>query len=103
MIGQLKYRAKIEKLQKVDNGRGGWTTTPQDLGEIWIAQYRITTRQQIDFRKNDLKADIKFIARSNESIDDQCRLIVNGKTYHVETVEMPIDQTDFMEIYAVGD
>lgn len=103
MIGQLKYRAKIEKLQKIDNGRGGWTTAPTVIGETWVAMYRITQRQQLEFRKLDLKADMKFLSRWNDSIDDQTVLTVNGKRYRVESIEKPIDRTDYMEIYAVGD
>ena len=99
----LKDRAKIQKLVRADNGRGGWTKTPQDLGEIWVRQYRISTRQILEFRQLKMSVDNKFIARYNEAIDKDTLLFVNGKKYRVESVELPIDKTDYMEIYAEGE
>ena len=99
----LKDRAKVQKLVRADNGRGGWTEVPQDLGEIWCRQYRITTTQMLEFRKLKMNVDNKFIARYNEAIDKDTLLFVNGKKYRVENVELPVDRTDFMEIYAEGE
>ena len=101
MIGQLKHRAKIEKMHKTDNGRGGWTETPQDLGEVWVAHYRITQRLLTEFRQRGLEAEEKFMARYNEDIDDTTRMTVNGRKYRVESVELPTDPTDYMSIYAL--
>jgi SPP1 family predicted phage head-tail adaptor len=99
MIGQLKYRAKLDKMKKVDNGRGGWTETPQSLGEIWVAQYRLTERQAVQFRQLDIEAENKFIARYNPEINEDTTLTVNGKKHRVLMRELPIDRTDYMEIY----
>lgn len=99
----LKYRASLYNIEKVDNGRGGWKENIVPYPDMWVSQYRITTYQELKFRQLDLKADCKFIARYNEDIDKNFLLVVNGKKYRVETVSLPVDRTDFMEIYAVGE
>lgn len=99
MIGQLKHRAKVEQMQKQSNGRGGWTEYPQDLGEIWVAQYGISEAQRVEYRKAGMETEQKFIIRFRENIDQHTRLSINGRRYKVESVDKPVDRTGYMTLY----
>jgi SPP1 family predicted phage head-tail adaptor len=103
MIGQLKHRAKIERIERVDNGRGGWTEKAVQVAEVWAAHYSITERQRVEFRKVDREAEDKMICRQADFIDQDCRVILNGRTYEIEDIERPIDTNDFMAVYLRGE
>jgi SPP1 family predicted phage head-tail adaptor len=103
MIGQLKHRARLEAIQKQDNGRGGWTESPVFVKELWCAHYRITTKQILQYRQADVVVDNKFLARYDPDIKENDRLIVGGQKYRIVFLSIPVDRTEFMEIFTVGE
>jgi head-tail adaptor len=34
-IGYFRDRVNVKKVQRVENGRGGWTETENDIGTFW--------------------------------------------------------------------
>jgi SPP1 family predicted phage head-tail adaptor len=103
MIGQLKYRAIIEDIKKQSNGRGGWTEAPAFVAEIWVAHYRVTQRQQVEFKQANMRVEDKFICRDTDLITQNSRILVNGRKYRIEAIERPIDPQGYLEIYAAGE
>ena len=104
MIGQLKHRARVEIMHKIDNGRGGWTEIPEEAGEMWVAHYRVTERTRVEFKKAGIEVELKFFCRYREDLEKGVRLTVNGKKYKITSLtEAPIDPNDYMELYCVGE
>lgn len=103
MIGQLKYPAEAEKMQKVDNGRGGFKEVAVPIGTFWLSQYRVTQREVLQYQQAGLTVENKFIARYDPIIDENVRFVLNGVRYRVVFTENPVDPTDYMEIYTEVD
>jgi SPP1 family predicted phage head-tail adaptor len=100
MIGKMKDRLHFYFLKKVDNGRGGWTTTEEDRGEFWGYIESLSARNIIQYRQADLNTNTKAIIRANSLINKDCCFYARGFKYAIEEI---IEEDGFYQIMAVGE
>lgn len=100
MIGQMKDRVTAKTLQKVTNGRGGWTLQEVLIGTFWANIESINARNIIQYRQADLNTNTRIIMRANDQITKECVFYARGCKYNLEEI---IEKNGFYTIMAVGE
>jgi SPP1 family predicted phage head-tail adaptor len=100
MIGKMKDRVTAKKLQKISNGRGGWTHQEIDIGEFWAEIEALSARNIVQYRQGDLNTNTQIIMRSNDQINRECIFYARGQVYRIEEV---LEDKGFLTILAVGE
>lgn len=99
-IGAMKDRLTVKTMQRIDNGRGGWTTKEIDLGTYWGEIVPLSTRQMIQFRQADQEINTTIKMRANDMITINSVFYARGNKYTIEDI---VEVDGFLNIAAVGE
>jgi SPP1 family predicted phage head-tail adaptor len=102
MIGAMRDRINVDFVQKVSNGRGGWTFTLIDQGIFWGEIMDESARNQIQYRQADMNTNTTIIMRANDKINRHCVLYARGFKYTIEEIIVD-ERAQYMTIKAVGE
>ena len=72
----------------------------EDVLSLWAESRYLRGRNFYAARSANIKTDVEFIIRWNNEIDENMRLLVNGRTFNIEGI-LPLDNDRlFMSIKA---
>jgi SPP1 family predicted phage head-tail adaptor len=101
-IGYFRDRITVNKVTKVDNGRGGWTETESEVGEYWGYLEPLSAKNIIQYRQADMNVTTKFSMRFNTAIDTHCVFYARGERFLIDSV-IPDREQRFLTILATGE
>jgi SPP1 family predicted phage head-tail adaptor len=101
-IGYFRDRVNVKKVQRVENGRGGWTETENDIGTFWAFLEPMNAQNIVQYRQADMNVNTKFVMRMNTAIDNHCVFYARGLRYIVDSV-LPDRKQRILTILAIGE
>jgi SPP1 family predicted phage head-tail adaptor len=101
-IGYFRDRVQVNKVTRVDNGRGGWLETETELGTYWAYLEPLSAKNIIQYRQADMNVTTRFTMRMNTAIDTKCVFYARGDRYLITSV-IPDRQERFLTILATGE
>ena len=99
-IGAMKDRLSVKTIQRIDNGRGGWTDKEIDLGVYWGEIIPMSTRERLQFRQADKEVNTTIRMRANDMITINSVFYARGNKYTIDDI---VEIDGFLNIAAVGE
>jgi len=93
----LKYRIKIQKSSNSSTTTGKPLKTYSFLRYCYANVNVSSGNTQYNAQYESISTTVIFTIRYNSSVDYDCQIIWNEKTYKIEFIE-PIEQNSFMKI-----
>lgn len=103
MIGLLKNRVTFKKLQKVPNGRGGFTLQEIDKGQRWAAVLPMSVREMAQYMQLDKQIDTRIILRRDPEIEQGDLIYFRNRRFTIDQIIDREDFLDYIEIIAIGE
>lgn len=101
-IGYFRDRVDVKRATRVDNGRGGWTDTEDEIGSYWAYCQPLSARNIVQYRQADMNVDTQFTMRFNTAIDNHCVFYCRGQRFIVESI-IPDRQNRYLYVLAIGE
>lgn len=99
--GYLDKRVKVTSIQKVFNGRGGWTQKEVTLGEYWAAVFPLNVVERTQYSALNSDVTTKVMVRYNPDIKEDMFINFRGKKYRIQGVINPAYEDEYMQLVAV--
>jgi SPP1 family predicted phage head-tail adaptor len=103
MIGLLKNRVTFKKLQKVPNGRGGFSLNEIDKGQRWAAVLPMSVREMAQYMQLDKQIDTRIIMRRDPDIEQGDIIYFRKKRFTIDQIIDREDFLDYIELIAIGE
>jgi SPP1 family predicted phage head-tail adaptor len=84
--GELKHRAVIQAVMRVPTASGQPTKTWRTLTTVWAKVEPISGREYMLAQQAQSEVTAKITVRYNAIFTSDLRVVVNGKTYEIESV-----------------
>lgn len=96
--GFLDKRVTVTTIQKVFDGRGGWTNKEVPLGTFWATVDPLSVYEQQQYSQLDADVDTKIYMRYNPDIKSGASITFRGKRYRVQGIINPSYEDEYMEL-----
>jgi SPP1 family predicted phage head-tail adaptor len=94
----LNKRAVLQKEVISLDDFGGYSSSWQDVLEVWISINPVSFENKIYGFKKDSQMTHIVIARYNESFEIGRRLLLNGRDLRINSISRKMESDDFVEI-----
>ncbi len=95
--GYLDKRVTVTNVQKVFDGRGGWTNKEVAVGEFWAAIFPLNVFERTQYQTLDLEITTKAVLRYNPNLKENMMINFRGKKYQIRGIINPGYQDEYME------
>lgn len=96
--GYLDKRVEVTKIQRVFDGRGGYTNKEVVLGTFWAALMPLSVSEQAQYSQMNTNVNIKIFLRYNPTFTKGMKIKFRNKTYEVMGIINPSFEDEFMEL-----
>jgi SPP1 family predicted phage head-tail adaptor len=96
--GYLDKRVSVTKVEKVFDGRGGYTNRETPLGEFWAAMLPLSIYEQSQYQAINTSVSIKVYMRYNSQITKGSKILFRGKNYEIKGIINPAFSDEFIEL-----
>lgn len=96
--GHLDKRVDVTTVQKVFDGRGGYTNVEKPLGSFWAALLPMSSFEQAQYMQMNTNVNIKVYMRYNPLFVKGMKIKFRNKTYEVRGIVNPAFEDEFMEL-----
>lgn len=99
-IGDLDKRMSFIAVQKVDNGRGGWTETKLPPFTVWAKVRQLTAREIIRYKAYETEIDTIIETRYREELKKAQTATIGNRRFEIDKVIDKEQDKRFLEIVA---
>ena len=96
--GFLDQRVTVTAIQRVFDGRGGWTNKEVTVGTFWAAVMPLTVYEQSQYSALDTDVNTKIYMRYNPTFTSSMSIKFRGKRYRVQGIINPAYQDEYMQL-----
>lgn len=96
--GYLDKRVSVTTIQKVFDGRGGYTNKEVVLGTFWASILPMSVTEQSQYLAMNTNVNVKIYMRYNPDFGKGMRITFRNKTYVVQGIINPAFEDEFMEL-----
>lgn len=98
LTGYLDKRVTVTKMEKVFDGRGGYTNKEVNLGEFWAELQPISVTEQAQYLALNTNVSMKVYMRYNPQFTKGMFIRFRGKKYEVKGIINPAFRDEYMEL-----
>jgi SPP1 family predicted phage head-tail adaptor len=96
--GYLDKRVAVTTIQRVFDGRGGYTNKEVTLGEFWAQLLPLSVSEQAQYQALNTNVNIKVYMRYNPDFAKGMKIKFRNKSYQVMGIINPAFEDEFMEL-----
>jgi len=96
--GKLRHRVTIQKLEEVDDGYGGVTSTWKDMATVWSSVEPLKGREL--YAAQQVKAELthRIRIRYMSGIKPEMRIVFDNRSFDIEAIIDPEERHESLEL-----
>jgi SPP1 family predicted phage head-tail adaptor len=102
MISRFNEQVEIFRIDKDDNGRGGWNEKEVLLGSFWTYHSPLSNDKKIEFRQQEINYSARFYFLVDSRITENCFIRYKERDYRIVEITIPELGGFFMEVLCDG-
>lgn len=99
-IAELRHRIVFERVAKVTDGMGGWTTVWSTVATVWAKVEPVSASERIYSQRIETQRSHKVVIRYRNDITTDMRFTYSGRTFQVKGVSIPDERKVYLFIDA---
>lgn len=101
LLSKLNKRLIVEQLQRMPDGRGSWTESWTEVGQVWASVNPVSSRERLQYQQMKRDVSHRIYVRYSDDFGGDVRFRLGTRIFVPVEPLNPSERSKLLEILAI--